>query len=106
MLQALEFLGAHRPAVEALCKAFAVKQLRLFGSAANGAWNPATSDIDFVVEFDSAPPGMDLFDQYIKLKEALEAIFGRSVDLVELSAVKNEFFRRNLERTSLGWYAA
>lgn len=106
MVNALEILGSRRSEVEALCKAYAVRRLRLFGSAANLNWNPATSDFDFVVEFDAAPPGMHLFDQYIEFKEKLERLLDRTVDLVELSAVRNDFFKRNLERTARDWYAA
>ena len=106
MSDALEFLGARRKEIESLCKAYAVKRLRLFGSAAKGDWDPATSDFDFVVEFDDVPPSMHAFDQYLLFKERLEAILGRTVDLVELSAVKNRYFLRNLERTAQDWYAA
>lgn len=103
---ALELLGTRRSEVESLCKSYAVKRLRLFGSGANGNWNPESSDLDFVVEFDSAPDSMHLFDQYLKFKENLEEVLGRNVDLVELSAVRNGYFLRNLERTARDWYAA
>ena len=106
MVEALEFLGTRRAEVESLCQAYAVKRLRLFGSAAKATWDPATSDFDFVVEFESPPESMHLFDQYLQLKEGLEAILGRTVDLVELSAIRNGYFLRNLQRTALDWYAA
>lgn len=106
MVDAFDFLGSRRCDVESLCKAYAVKSLRLFGSASTGAWNPDSSDFDFVVEFDPAPAGVDSFDQYFEFKAKLEAILERFVDLVELTAVKNEYFRRNLERTARDWYAA
>ncbi len=106
MVDALEFLGARRTEVESLCRAYAVKRLRLFGSAAKGAWNPVTSDYDFVVEFNTTPPSMHPFDQYSKFKEDLESLLERSVDLVELTAVRNRYFLKNLERTAMEWYAA
>ena len=106
MADALEILGALRFELEALCKAYAVKRLRIFGSALTREWNPENSDFDFVVEFDSLPEKMHAFDQYFEFKQALERLLGRSVDLVELSAVRNSFFRRNLERAAKEWYAA
>lgn len=106
MVDSLEFLGERRGNIESLCRAYSVSRLRVFGSAAKRAWDPATSDIDFVVEFDSVPPSRHPFDQYLQFKERLETLLGRSVDLVELRAVRNDYFRRNLERTALDWYAA
>ena len=106
MVDALEFLSKRRREVESLCIAYAVRRLRVFGSAARGTWDPATSDFDFVVEFNAVPPSMHPFDQYFQFKQELEAVLGRSVDLVELRAVRNDFFRRNLERTALHWFAA
>jgi predicted nucleotidyltransferase len=106
MVDPFELLGSQRAEVESPCRAYAVKKLRLFGSAVMGNWDSATSDFDFVVEFDSAPDSMHVFDQYFIFKEKLEAILGRGVDLVELNAVRNNYFLRNLERTAQEWYAA
>jgi len=44
---------------------------------------PAPSDLDFLVEFDAGAPAALSLKTYIELKEALEALFGRHVDLVE-----------------------
>jgi predicted nucleotidyltransferase len=106
MLDALEFLGARRTEVESLCRAYALKRLRLFGSAVKRSWNPATSDYDFVVEVHPVSPSMRPFDQYSKFKVGLETVLGRPVDIVELAAVRNDYFLRNLERTALDRYAA
>jgi predicted nucleotidyltransferase len=102
----IELLSVKRAEIESLCKVYAVKRLQLFGSAATGNWDPTTSDFDFIVEFDHAPNAMHLFDQYLQFKEGLEAILERTIDLVELSAVRNGYFLRNLERTARDWYAA
>jgi len=37
------------------------------------------------------------FDNYMDLKEALENLFQRDVDLVENQAIKNPFFRQVIE---------
>jgi hypothetical protein len=39
------------------------------------------------------------FKTYFGLKEALEALFGRSVDLVEPSAIRNPYFKESVERS-------
>jgi predicted nucleotidyltransferase len=65
-----------------------VRWLDLLGSAARGDFEPERSDIDFIVEFDRRAP-QHPFDAYFGLKEELEAMFGRKVDLVELRAVRN-----------------
>jgi len=38
--------------VQGLCEKHHVKRLTLFGSAAKGTFDPETSDLDFVVEFE------------------------------------------------------
>jgi predicted nucleotidyltransferase len=76
-----------------ICVIYDVKQLSLFGSAARDDFDQDSSDIDFLVDFmDSGPSGA--FDRYFGLKETLEQLFQCSVDLVEVQAVKNPYFRQ------------
>jgi len=35
-----------------LCRRYGVRKLELFGSATDGAFDPRTSDLDFLVDFD------------------------------------------------------
>jgi hypothetical protein len=91
--------------VEAICRRFGVRRLELFGSAAGGPFDAATSDLDFLYEIEP-PPGMGYADAYFGLRGSLEALFGRSVDLVSLSAVRNPYFRANIERSRRLLYAA
>jgi predicted nucleotidyltransferase len=72
----------HREELQALCRRFHVRRLDLFGSAARGDFDPKRSDVDFLVEFDRSAP-LHPFDSYLGLKEALEELFGRPIDLVE-----------------------
>ena len=75
-----------RAEVAALCERYGVKRLDLFGSAAGDGFDPEASDLDFVVSFERRdPPG--LFDRYFGLKEDLEVLFGRGVDLVTEDAL-------------------
>jgi predicted nucleotidyltransferase len=90
--------------VERICRRFGVSRLALFGSAATDAFDPARSDVDLVVEFSREVP--DLFDAYFGLREALEGLAGRPVDLVMASAVKNPYVARSIAETQQDLYAA
>ena len=94
----------HRPELERLCRNFHVRRLELFGSAATGQYSPA-SDLDFLIEFAPLPRGA-YADAYFGLREALERLFGRPVDLVVASAIKNPYFRQSVEQTKVLLYAA
>ena len=41
----------HRAAIVRLCEAHGVARLEVFGSAADGRFDPARSDFDFIVTF-------------------------------------------------------
>lgn len=86
-----------RSELPALCRRFGVRRLDLFGSAATGSFDAARSDLDFVVEFDADVA--HLFDRYFGLKESLEALYGRPVDLVSEGASANPYFIESLQRT-------
>ena len=104
-MSGLDLVGPHRAALVSLCRKYAVKRLRLFGSAVQGTFDPGSSDLDFLVEFDP-PVGMNAFHQFIDLKLDLEDLFGRHVDLVTLKAVKDPFFKQRVEGTAIDLYAA
>lgn len=94
-----------RAELATLCQRYGVSRLDLFGSAAAGADRPSLSDLDFLVEFD-APSSANYADNYFDLKEALERLFDRPVDLVVASAIKNPYFRESVEQGKLAIYAA
>ena len=87
-----------------LCRRYGVARLELFGSAASGAFDPQRSDLDFLVEFDSDPSG--LFDRYFGLKESLEALYGRRVDLVSAGSLRNPYFIEAVNQSRQLVYAA
>lgn len=95
----------HRQELEALCARFGVRRLELFGSAAGGGFDPASSDIDFLVELKPTSRG-ELVDRYFGLLEALEELFGRPIDLVMTGAIKNSFFLQGIESSRTLLYAA
>ena len=91
--------------VAALCCRHSVKRLELFGSAANGEFDPATSDLDFLVEFLPLTPARHA-DAYFGLLEALQDLFGREVDLVEARAVSNPYVLDSINQSRTVIYAA
>jgi predicted nucleotidyltransferase len=77
----------NRYAIVALCKTYGVRKLAVFGSAVRGDFDPATSDVDFVLKFEDYGPGVAR--RFIALAGALEDLLGRRVDLVFESVVKD-----------------
>jgi predicted nucleotidyltransferase len=73
-------IEAKKPEIIAVCRQYGVSKLDLFGSATGPEWNPETSDFDFVVAFESYGPG--IATRLVGFCDALEALLGRSVDLV------------------------
>src|SRR5213595_1912578 len=101
----LPLVEQQRSVIEALCRKYRIKRLELFGSAARGDFDPVKSDLDFLVLFD--PPGeLRAFDQYFGLLADLEKLFGRKVDLVDVSAASNPYFMADALRHRVGLYAA
>jgi predicted nucleotidyltransferase len=46
------------------------------------------------------------FSNFLDLKDSLEAVFGRSVDLVELRAIRNKRLRYYIEKSKSPVYVA
>ena len=88
----------NREAVAKLCRQFRVERLELFGSAAKGAFQPGTSDVDFLVTFADARPGT-YADRYLGLLLGLQQLFQREVDLVTERSIRNPYFRKAVEAT-------
>lgn len=88
-----------------LCREHRVKRLFLVGSALGDRFDPATSDVDFIVVFeDFERLGWD--DPYFKLLEALQTLFGRPVDLIEAKTLRNPYLIAELNDTKKLLYAA
>jgi len=88
-----------------LCRRHSVRTLELFGSAANGTFDPGRSDLDFLVDFLPLGPGQRAH-AYFGLLFDLEDLFGRKIDLVETSAIENPFFLKTVDRSRTVLYAA
>jgi uncharacterized protein len=90
--------------IATLCRRFGVRRLSVFGSAVTGPFDPERSDVDFLVEFD--PDGEGLFDAYFGLKEELERLLRRPVDLVAPKSLENPYFAATVRRSCRDLYAA
>jgi predicted nucleotidyltransferase len=102
----LPLIEQHKADLADLCRKYKVKSLEVFGSAANGAWDPTTSDLDFLVDFLPLSPGPHS-KSYFGLWFALQELFQRDVDLVETPAtIANPFFRLAVNRSRRVLYAA
>lgn len=100
-----ELIEAKRAAIEELCRALSVRRLDLFGSAVGDSFDVEASDVDVLVDFD-AGPGFDYFGTYFDLKEGLERILGRRVDLVSATSIRNPYFKQQVLDTRELLYAA
>jgi len=78
-----------------LCTKHKVSRLFVFGSALSRKFKK-NSDIDLLVDFRD----IDLYnyaDNYFDLKESLENLFKRDVDLLEDKAIKNPYLRQSID---------
>ncbi|MCM8595527.1 nucleotidyltransferase family protein [Accumulibacter sp.] len=97
-------LSPHITEIPELCRRYGVVRLELFGSATGDSFDPERSDLDFLVGFDESPA--NLFNRYFGLKESLEALYGRHVDLVMITAMENPHFIASANKTRQIVYAA
>lgn len=97
-------LDEHRDEIAPLCRRYGVARLELFGSATTDRFDSQRSDLDFLVEFDS--DSSRLFDRYFGLKESLESLFGRRIDLVTAGSLRNPYFIEAVNKTRQLVYVA
>jgi predicted nucleotidyltransferase len=64
-----------------IARRYGIRELALFGSVLRQDFGPS-SDVDVLVRFQRGSPVKDLID-FIEVKQELEDLIGRPVDLVE-----------------------
>lgn len=82
----------------ALCQQYKVSKLYAFGSILTPRFND-NSDVDILVNFNSEINHNNYADNFIDLYNALKSLFGRDVDLVDETSVRNPYFKEELEET-------
>lgn len=96
----MNLIELHKIKLYEFCEKFNVKLLYLFGSYVRHTENEK-SDIDFVVFFNLENEKFDYFDNYMSLKESLESLFDKEVELVEGQAIKNPIFQQVIDKEKL-----
>lgn len=94
-----------RTAIAELCKRHRVRRLEVFGSGARGVdFDPRRSDVDFLVEFDTAG-GAPTLKTFFALRNELASVLGRPVDLVMAGSLTNPFVKAEVDRSREPVYA-
>lgn len=104
-LDMLQLLLNKHDEIRQLCEKHKVSQLAVFGSVVTGKFN-AASDLDFLVDFEETLSARDIATAFFGLKEDLEIMFCRSVDLVTESSLTNPYFRSSVMEERQPLYAA
>ncbi|CAN5613804.1 hypothetical protein BH23CHL5_BH23CHL5_13310 [soil metagenome] len=100
----IDLIRTNQQHIEALCREFGVKRLEVFGSAARGDFDPAKSDLDFMIEFLDYGPG--IASRYFGFIEAMEDHFGLKVDTVFGPGVKNPILQEEIDQARELVYAS
>ena len=88
--------------IKQACNELRVKKISVFGSVLTNDFS-SNSDIDFVVDFEENDP-IKYTDLYFQLKDKLEQILKRKIDLIEERGIKNSFFKKEIEKTKVVIY--
>jgi predicted nucleotidyltransferase len=92
----MKLIDTNKNKIYELCERHKVKELYAFGSILSDKFHDS-SDIDLLIQFSSVEL-LDYFDNYMDLKDELEKLFQRPVDLVENLAIRNPVFRKVVDR--------
>lgn len=100
----MELINSKLRSISELCGKYRVKNLSAFGSVTRNDFS-SDSDVDFIVDFNEDDP-VQYTDLYFEFKERLEKLLNRKIDLLEERAVKNPFFRQELDQTKVKIYGS
>ncbi|GAB2484578.1 nucleotidyltransferase family protein [Algoriphagus taiwanensis] len=93
----MNLLEKNTKAIKTLCEKHKVAKLYAFGSILTSAFNNE-SDVDFLVEFQRTDIP-DYASNFFELQFGLEDLLERQVDLIEYSAIRNPYFKEEVEET-------
>ena len=96
------YLDGYQNILSTLCLKYHVKTLYAFGSVLTGRFSN-DSDVDMIVAFNDIPVE-EYADNYFDFKFSLQDIFNRPIDLLEEQAIKNPYFKQNIDRNKLLLY--
>jgi predicted nucleotidyltransferase len=91
------YLDNYRDQLPPLCRKYHVDRLYAFGSVLTEKFGPE-SDVDLIAVFDR-PAVEDLWITFFDLKDSLEELFNRPVDLLTDQPIRNPVLRQSIEST-------
>lgn len=91
-----------KPRIVEICRQAKVRRLDIIGAAASGDC-PGEAEVDVLVQFQC--DGGQLFNRFFDLKEGLEQVFGRSVDVTVEETVTSPALWENIEHSRRNIYA-
>lgn len=86
-------------AINTLCEKHKVGRLYTFGSVLTSAFNDE-SDVDFLVDF-KIQDIEKYVSNFFNLKEKLETLFKKEIDLIEYNAITNPYFKEEVDETKM-----
>ncbi len=95
-------LAPFKSDIEKICQDLSIRKFDIIGSATRDDFSDE-SDIDVLVTFEGDE---NLFDRYFSLKERLEDVFKRKVDVIEERAMRNPFFSQAVNSDRMNVYEA
>ncbi len=99
-------VARHIPEIRALCREFGVARLEVFGSAVTDAFDPARSDVDFLVTYPAGYRFGYFGSRLFELEERLSEALGRQAHLIMTPALRNVGFAAEASRTRTKIYDA
>jgi predicted nucleotidyltransferase len=100
-----DFITAKREEIAELCRTHHVKRLAVFGSAVRDDFDPASSDVDIILEFEDMPIE-EYSDNKWALHDELVSKLNRKVDLLTWESVKNPYLLKAILRSNETIYGA
>jgi predicted nucleotidyltransferase len=99
-------IAVDEQAIARFCEKWRIDELALFGSVLTDEFRP-DSDVDVLITFSDPSPDLGPWDTHLEtMREELETLFRRRVDLVEKKLVRNPFRRHHILTTRRIIYAA
>src|SRR5688572_15332437 len=95
-------IEARPAAVARVCARLCARRRDLIGSGRRSA---SARDLDFLADLGGRPPA-EYAAAYFALREALETLFAKPVDLVTPPGLANPYFRQRVEQEKTLLYAA
>lgn len=95
-------IESRRAEVARICARLGVRRLELFGS---GTRSSSPRDLDFLADLGDRAPAQ-YAEAYFALREELEKLFAKPIDIVTPSGLANPYFRQRVEEEKTLLYAA